>query len=226
MNVESIEKDFRGLVESETDLLNLVVKLHYSIDKVLDKALSESLPQANAMELRRVSFLVKVDFLSALHVLSLEVRPYFDFCNSTRNTFAHNPYATFQGQDEVKAKSLLLSYPRPLVPKSFKEEKGSVEILKTLFAVCFLQVVVSYEQVCKQKVLNLISSEMAHEATSSGGRKFKEGMSVYKETELRCIEQLSALYPALSQRSFTRGRRRSESLHRCIIAFRYFKKAN
>ena len=37
MNVESIEKDFRVLVEGETDLLNLVVKLHFSIDKVLDK---------------------------------------------------------------------------------------------------------------------------------------------------------------------------------------------
>lgn len=205
MNVESIEKDFRALVESETDLLNLVVKLHHSIDKVLDKALSESLPQANAMELRRVSFLLKVDFLSALQVLSLEVRPYFDFCNSIRNTFAHNPYATFQAKDVVKAKSLLLSFSRPLVPKSFKEEKDNVEVLKTLFAVCFLQVVVSYEKVCKQKVLNLISSEMAHEAATGAGRKFKEGMSVYEEMEHRCIERLSVLYPAIEPKEFYKG---------------------
>ncbi|MCF5071678.1 hypothetical protein GIW70_26295, partial [Pseudomonas syringae] len=148
MNVESIEKDFRTLIEGETDLLNLVVKLHFSIDKVLDKALFEALPMANAMELRRVSFLLKFDFLSALNVLNADVRKFFDYCNSIRNTFAHNPYATFQDKDVIKAKSLLLSHPRPVVPKAFKGEKGSVEVLKTLFSVCFLQVVVSYEVLC------------------------------------------------------------------------------
>lgn len=202
MNVESIEKDFKALVEGESDLLNLVVKLHYSIDKVLDKALFEALPQANAMELRRVSFLLKVDFLSALQVLSSDVRQLFDYCNHIRNTFAHNPYATFQDKDVVKAKSLLLSQPRPVVPKSFKAEKDSVDVLKTLFSVCFLQVVVSYEQVCMQKVLNLISSEMAREAATGQGRQFQEGMSVYEEFEHRCIERLNALYPAIEPREF------------------------
>jgi len=90
MNVESIEKDFRTLVEGETDLLNLVVKLHFSIDKVLDKTLFEALPMANLMELRRVSFLLKFDFLSALSVLSSDVRKFFDCCNSIRNTFAQS----------------------------------------------------------------------------------------------------------------------------------------
>lgn len=202
MNVESIEKDFRALVEGETDLLNLVVKLHYSIDKVLDKALFESLPLANAMELRRVSFLLKVDFLSALQVLNSDARKYFDFCNSIRNTFAHNPYATFQDKDVAKAKNLLLSHPRRLVPTSFKEEKDSVEVLKTLFSVCFLQVVVSYEQVCMQKVLNLISNEMTHEAATGQRRKFQGELSVHEEMEHRCIERLNALYPAIDPKEF------------------------
>ncbi|QJP96543.1 hypothetical protein [Pseudomonas fluorescens] len=197
MDVEHIEKDFKALVEGEADLLNLVVKFHFSIDKVLDRALYEALPMANAMELRRVSFLLKFDFLSALNVLSRDVRKFFDYCNSIRNTFAHNPYATFQDKDVVKAKGLLLSHPRPVVPKTFLGEKDSVEVLKTLFSVCFLQAVVAYEALCRQKVLNLITSEMTVEAATGKGRKFQGKMSVNAEFERRCVERLSVLYPAI-----------------------------
>ena len=204
MNVESIEKDFKVLVagESETELLSLVVKLHYSIDSVLDKTLFEALPLASAMELRRVSFLLKVDFLSALKVLHSDVRPLFECCNSIRNSFAHNPYETFKEKDVLKAKNLLTSNPRSIVPKSFNSEKDSVEVLKTLFSVCFLQVVVSYEQVCRQKILNLISNEMAHEAAIGKGRRFQGDMSVYEEMEFRCVERLNVLYPAVEPRDF------------------------
>lgn len=197
MNVESIEKDFRTLVEGETDLLNLVVKLHFSIDKVLDKTLFEALPMANVMELRRVSFLLKFDFLSALSVLSLDVRKFFDYCNSIRNTFAHNPYAIFSDKDVSKAKNLLLSHQCPVVPKSFRTEKNSVEVLKTLFTVCFLQVVVSYEDLCRKKVLNLITSEMTFEAAVGKERRFQGKKSVHEEFEHRCVERLGALYPAI-----------------------------
>jgi hypothetical protein len=202
MEVEHIEKDFKALVESEADLLNLVVKFHFSIDKVLDKALFEALPMASAMELKRVSFLLKFDFLSALNVLDSDVRKFFDYCNSIRNTFAHNPYATFQDKDVVKAKSLLLSHQRPVVPKTFQGEKDSVEVLKTLFSVCFLQAVVAYEALCRQKVLNLIASEMTIEATTGRGRKFQVEMSVHAEFERRCVERLSLLYPAIEPGDF------------------------
>lgn len=202
MNVETIEKDFKALVEGETDLLNLVVKLHFAIDKILDKALFEALPMANAMELKRVSFLLKFDFLSALSVLSSDVRKIFDCCNSIRNTFAHNPYATFQDKDVDKAKSILLSHQRPLVPKSFGTEKDGVKVLKTLFTVCFLQVVVSYEKLCRQKVLNLITSEMTLEAATGKERKFLGEMSVHEEFEHRCVERLSVLYPAIEPGDF------------------------
>lgn len=197
MNVESIEKDFRALVEGETDLLNLVVKLHFSIDKVLDKTLFEALPMANVMELKRVSFLLKFDFLSALSVLNSDVRKFFDYCNSIRNTFAHNPYATFSDKDVDKAKSLLLSHQRPVVPKSFRAEKDSVEVLKTLFTVCFLQLVVSYEDLCRKKVLDLITSEMTYEAAVGKERKFRGEKSVHEEFVYRCVERLRALYPAI-----------------------------
>lgn len=202
MNVESIEKEFRALIEGETDLLNLVVKLHFSIDKVLDKALFEALPMANAMELKRVSFLLKFDFLSALSVLTTDVRKFFDYCNSIRNTFAHNPYATFQDKDVLKAKSLLLSHSRRLVPKNFKGEKDNVEVLKTIFSVCFLQVVVAYEALCRKKVLDIISSEMTHEAAVGQKRKFQGEMSVHEEFEHRCVERLRLLYPAIEPGAF------------------------
>jgi len=202
MKVESIEKEFIALIESETDLLNLVVKLHFSIDKVLDKALFEALPMASAIEVKRVSFLLKFDFLSALSVLSLDLRKFFEFCNSIRNTFAHNPYATFQDKYVVKAKSLLLSHSSQVVPKSFKEEKNSVEVLKTLFSVCFLQIVVSYERLCRGKVLNFITNEMAIEAASGKERTYQGAMSLHEEFERRCVERLSALYPAIEPRDF------------------------
>jgi hypothetical protein len=202
MKVEFIEKEFMALVESETDLLNLVVKLHFSIDKVLDRALFEALPMASAIEVKRVSFLLKFDFLSALGILSLDLRKFFEFCNSIRNTFAHNPYANFQDKDVVKAKSLLLSHSSKVVPQTFKKEKDSVEVLKTLFSVCFLQVVVSYEGLCRNKVLNFITNEMAIEAAAGKGRRYQGAMSLHEEFECRCVERLSALYPAIEPRDF------------------------
>lgn len=198
MSVESIENEVRSLVEDETDLLNLVVKLHFSIDKALDKALFEALPMASVMELRRVSFLLKFDFLSALSVLSSDFRQLFDYCNSIRNTFAHNPYAKFNDKDIVKAKSLLISHSRPVVAKDFRGEKDSVEVLKTLFTVCFLQVVVSYEALCRTKVINFVAGEMALEASAGKKRKFQAELSVHQEFERRCVERLTALYPAVA----------------------------
>jgi hypothetical protein len=98
-------KEFSIMMQGSLDSLSLVIRAHHSIEARIQEALEHELPRANALELRRVAFLLKVDFLVALEVFHPKFRPLFEQVNTIRNRFAHDPYATWDTTDGAKVKS-------------------------------------------------------------------------------------------------------------------------
>jgi hypothetical protein len=193
---DEIESDFFSLIDVEDEYLPLVVKCHYAIDKMLDRALTETLPQASAIELKRISFLLKVDFLTALGGLRPHTRKLFELANTVRNKFAHDPYAEFAVGDAAKAKSLLCSHVPVLVPERFKEEEDFQDILKTLFSVCFLQASVAYGNTCRQKVSNIVAQQLVQE-TISPLKIRTRSIPIHDDFENRCKLIMTELYPGV-----------------------------
>ncbi|WP_343596909.1 hypothetical protein [Pseudomonas sp.] len=194
---KALEADFFNLLDEENDFLTLVVKSHYSIDKMLDLALFECLPQADALELKRVSMLLKVDFLTALGGLNQGTRKLFELANSFRNTFAHDPYAIFNEKNEVKVAKALTSHKPPLVQENFESEVKGSGVLKTLFAVCFLQAWVVFEKNCKSKVTNIVAAQLVSEALGKKIKQRPESMTVEEDFAERCGKLMAELYPGI-----------------------------
>lgn len=150
--------EFTQLMNEAPDPLSLVIKGHHSIEQQVQEALSEALPSANKLELRRVAFLLKVDLLIALRVFSNRTRPVFDFVNTIRNRFAHNPYADFDLNDAQRVKSLVLSldpnYPCDGDPKY---------LLRVLLHVCFDYASRRYQQLVVEKSKAQIMADMMND---------------------------------------------------------------
>ncbi len=100
--------DFMEMLKSCPDQLSKVIKGFYSLDILLNDVLSKKIPNSNALELDRVTFLLKFDITAGLGCVVNGMRPLFSNVNSIRNKFAHNPY-TIYGVDEFnKTKKILL----------------------------------------------------------------------------------------------------------------------
>jgi hypothetical protein len=98
-------EEFSMMIQGASDTLSLVVRAHHSIETRIQETLEHELPRANALELRRVAFLLKVDFLIALEIFHPKFRPLFEQVNTIRNRFAHDPYSTWEPADGAKVKS-------------------------------------------------------------------------------------------------------------------------
>ena len=188
---------FEGLLKDAPDLLSLVVKAHYSIDQLLNVALLEALPKADAIELERVSFLLKIDFATGLGLLRSDLRPIFNLINTIRNRFAHNPYTEFSVKDSLDAKNVLLSRSARVVPDEFKDEQEPREVLETLFAVGFVNVVVAHERLCIRKAESHVANQMAVE-TLSGARALEgRELSIQERFEKRLKLYLEEHHPGI-----------------------------
>lgn len=127
------EKEFWKTLETGSDILSVVVRSHHLIENVLNESLSEALPLSDALEIGRISFLLKADFLVAFGILRKDIRPVFACMNTIRNRFAHNPNSEFSERDALDARNLLVSRDPPAVPPSFAQEQDSMEILRHVF---------------------------------------------------------------------------------------------
>jgi hypothetical protein len=132
--------------------LVLVIKAHHYIDVLLTAFLTVALPQASAMELERVSLLLKFDFLSGLGLLQKELRPVFDQVNSIRNKFAHNPNYKLTRKDRNNAVNVLFTVPIKIDLEDLRTEKNVTESLRNLFLTAYVLVMISVENAYRNKV--------------------------------------------------------------------------
>jgi hypothetical protein len=193
----SRESQFEGLLKDAPDLLSLVVKAHYSIDQLLNIALLEALPKADAIEIERVTFLLKVDFATGLGILRRDLRPVFNLINTIRNRFAHNPYTEFSVKDGLDAKNVLLSRSAPVVPDEFKDEQEPREVLETLFAVGFVNIVVAHERLCIRKAESHVANQMAVETLSGARASERRELSTQERFERRLKLYLEERHPEI-----------------------------
>lgn len=193
----SRESQFEGLLKDAPDLLSLVVKAHYSIDQLLNIALLEALPKADAIEIERVTFLLKVDFATGLGILRRDLRPVFNLINTIRNRFAHNPYTEFSVKDGLDAKNVLLSRSAPVVPDEFKDEQEPREVLETLFAVGFVNIVVAHERLCIRKAESHVAKQMAVETLSGARASERRELSTQERFERRLKLYLEERHPEI-----------------------------
>lgn len=195
----SRESQFEGLLKDAPDLLSLVVKAHYSIDQLLNVALLEALPKADAIELERVAFLLKVDFATGLGILRTDLRPVFNLINTIRNRFAHNPYTEFSVKDGLDAKNVLLSRLAPVVPDEFGDEREPREVLETLFAVGFVNVVVAHERLCIRKAESHVANQMVVETLSGTRASERRELSTQERFERRLKLYLEEHHPEMKR---------------------------
>lgn len=193
------ENLFASLLRETPDLLSLIVKAHYSIDGLLDEVLKEALPNADAMEIERVSFLLKTDFLTGLGVLRSDLRPIFNLLNNIRNRFAHNPYAVFSDKDGRDARNILLSREQAVVPEKFRNEENPREILETLFYVGFINVVVAFERLCQYKAEMHVTNQLVDEYLSKVKTPEHDSLSVHERFEVRLRQYLDDRYPGMKR---------------------------
>lgn len=193
------ESQITTVFDESSDLLSLVVKSHYSIDELLNVLLVEALPNADAVELKRVSFLLKVDFAIGLGVLRADLRPVFNKINAVRNSFAHNPYSEFSEKDASNTVNILLARDPKIVPDDFGCTANPRDVLETLFAVAFINLSVAYERFCIWKAESRVANQMAMEVIATGKRRENDRYSVREEFEERLRSHLNKHYPGIKK---------------------------
>lgn len=196
MRIKTAE-DFETMLAQCGDFLSLVIKAHHSIDQLLNTTLEESLPNATYVELKRVSFLLKVDFTIGLGILRPEFRPIYNSINSVRNTFAHDPYAEVSQENARKIISTLKSIRPQILPDGSCEPFEVRNVVETILAIGFINLQVAYEALCIRKAESLIAGQMASETLSKNGRPNRKNLSVKEDFQIRLESYLSERYPAI-----------------------------
>lgn len=94
----------------------------------------------------------------------------------------------------MDARNLLVSRDPPAVPPSFAQEQDSMEILRHVFGVAFVNTIVGLEQLRHRKVEVEVVNDMLGEHFSGGRAGKQEGISAHEECERRVMEKLKARY--------------------------------
>ena len=202
-------EQFWSILKSPSDTLSLVIKAHHSIEAKVHELLGETLPRASKVELHRVSFLLKVDFLIGLGVLNPSLRHLYELVNTARNRFAHNPYAEFTEEDATKIKNAVRS-----VDKNYPCAGDANAILILLLHVVFDYSSRRYEQIIihklREEAMQEMMSDRSWEAPHPSGielppitdEMLKEVRDEMEPEILKRVKnKLSERYPAIEVKS-------------------------
>ena len=76
---------------NDKDAMKKTIRVHALIERILIRHIRKALPHPEAIDLKPLSFLVKVDLAIALGQLRADVRGSMAAVNSIRNRYAHAP---------------------------------------------------------------------------------------------------------------------------------------
>jgi hypothetical protein len=196
-------RDFEAEMEAASDHLSLVIKAYYAIEKKVESALLNALPAPDRLELRRISFLLKIDILIALGFLPQPLRPLFDRINSIRNIYAHDPHKVLSEGDFSNLKSVLKAH----VPNIQKiEVPNAIGSLKTLFTVTFLHSYMAMERTAKHKAGNYVNSLYIEEVRRDKQVRVdhKTLTDIDAEIEFKLKDYVAKNFPEFDTESFIR----------------------
>lgn len=191
-NVATYEH-FTEITNEATESLSLVIKCHYELDLILDRILELSMYDISSLEVKRISFILKVDILIGLGVVTQGVKKLLKNINAVRNAYAHNPYYIFDDENAKKMKIVIMQM------ESFegfiRDESNERQILINAFTIAY----VCLERSLKDRYRNIQSGVILNEKLQHALRNRKsihnnERINLHR-TEVE--EELKKKYPEL-----------------------------
>lgn len=176
-------RDLKEVFDGKSELLVVVVKGHYLIDVLLNKMLSRVLPKSNHLDLKRMAFILKFDFLASVGVVRGEVRQLVDVVNSVRNKFAHDPYFEICDAEALRIKSKLRNMDLQMLPDGFYSDASGGDVVVNVFSALYINLSFCFDGYLVRMVEAKVSNEMAREAVS--GVRVGGGVSVDQEFRSR-----------------------------------------
>ncbi|OWW12912.1 hypothetical protein BUE65_31045 [Klebsiella variicola] len=185
--------EFVKLLEEPQEQLSLVIKSYYEIDILLDRLLTACIDDVDSLEMRRISFILKVDILISLGVVRSDFKKLFNNINSIRNIYAHNPYSIFDAKLAEKSKTILMQIDESR--EMIKDMTEPTDILMFVFLSGYIYLEVALKNQFRKIQGRVVLNKRIHKALGTQApRASDESLkSYYAEIE----SDLQNIYPKL-----------------------------
>ncbi len=150
-------------IANSTDLLNLVIRGHQAIESVLNAVIAESLQTPHALEIERLSFVLKVDLGVAMGIITPDSRPSLLKLNGVRNRFAHRSNASLDQKVAADLYTTLSASQRFAAGKDIGPTSDPFEVLRHVMAVLFVEAENTLDKLRDGKLEIQIWHEMAQD---------------------------------------------------------------
>lgn len=185
--------EFVELLEKPQEQLSLVIKSHYEIDILLDRLLTASIDDVDSLEMRRISFILKVDILISLGVVRSDFKKLFNNINAIRNIYAHNPYSIFDAKQAEKSKIILMQINE--TKEVMKEITEPTDILMFVFLNAYIYLEAALKNQYRKIQGKVVLNKRIHKALGTQApRASDESLKSY-HAEIE--SDLKEIYPGL-----------------------------
>ena len=157
--------------------LQLIIRGTSLIERILNVAVSEALPNQHVIELSRMSFQLRIDLAIGLGVLPADTRSTYIKLYKIRSRFAHSPVIRFTKRDARDFLNAMTPRIRDVVhtwDKQSEIPKDPLQVLREAIAVLFI----GLEQAVKQMRDNRVREQAWHQEVvdtlSKGDAKRRE----------------------------------------------------
>lgn len=203
---------FSTLISKEPDALGLILKGHHAVENMLNASLIEALHESDALELSRISFLLKTDLLIALGLISRTQRPLFNRLNNYRNKFAHNPHYTIEEaySDETSRQLQSLA---PLTSELIPDPGDQTIFMpeRKLVFICWADCLHTLTAACKKNIAVDVTGRAIEKMAGQASKIVKNAESIGKHWRQCETELLKERYPTLFSRWPTHSDKCSDS---------------
>ncbi|HJP97886.1 MAG TPA: hypothetical protein VJ862_04910 [Rhodanobacteraceae bacterium] len=169
------DDEFYRWLQKRRQSVVLAIKAHFFIDSLMAGFLTVVMPRADALEIDRLSFLLKFDLISGMGLIAKEFRPLFEQINRIRNKFAHDPNYKFRAQDRDAFIQVMFSFPVRIVPEHIKKEKSCLESFRTLCLLAHVHMMLAIERMYRQRLGMAISLKVLEDAKTGKRGSMRPG---------------------------------------------------
>ncbi len=145
------------------DCLTIVLRGQQAVERALDAAISEALPEPHALEVEKLSFALKADLAVALRVIRTDSRGALLALYRIRNRFAHRIDAAFEQKEAEDFGNALSGWQRHLLgrePSGYAEPR---DLLRNAVAVLFVECTSAQRRLQEAKLADEVLHEIAQE---------------------------------------------------------------
>lgn len=146
-----------------SDCLTIVLRGQQAVERALDAAISEALPEPHALEIEKLSFALKSDLAVALRVIRADSRGALLALYRIRNRFAHRFDAAFGQKEAEDLGNALSAWQRHLLgrePSAYAEPR---DLLRNAIAVLFVECTSAQSRLQEAKLADEVLHEIVQE---------------------------------------------------------------